>query len=176
MSQIQDLGTRGGAVPQPAFPGDQLVAVLPAPGFAASGMGVVAVPADMHYDRACGLTFPDGAEPARRGRRVGAFLLATLLCIVTLFVGYAIWTLLTWKEGRTPAQQLLRLRCWDTQSLTTATRGTMFLRGLSQLILDPLALGGLISLGLFLAEPDRRTLGDHVSGVIVLHDPGKILG
>lgn len=176
MSQVQDLDTSGGARPQPAVPVGQRFAVLPAPGFAASGMGVLAVPANMHYDRACGLTLPDGTEPARRGRRIGAFLLAALLCIVTLFVGYAAWSLLTWREGRTPAQQLLRLRCWDTRTLTSAARGTMFLRGLCQLILDPIALGGLLSAGLFLAAPDRRTLGDHVSGVVVLHDPGRILG
>jgi hypothetical protein len=176
MSQIQDLGTHGGALPQPAAPGYGRFAVLPAPGFAASGMGVLAVPADMHYDRACGLALPDGTEPASRGRRAGAFLLATALCIVTLFVGYAIWSLITWRDGRTPVQQLLRMRCWDMQALTTATRGTMFLRGLCQLILDPIALGGLVSLGLFAAEQDRRTLGDRVSGVVVLHDPGRLLG
>jgi uncharacterized RDD family membrane protein YckC len=177
MSPSQDLTAPGRACPQqqPA-PGHQRVAVLPAPGFAASGMGVLAVPAGMHYDRACGLTLPDGTELASRGRRAGAFCLAGLLWVATLLVGYAIWSMLTWPDGRTPAQQLLGLRCWDTQTLTSASRGTMFLRGLSQWILDPIALGGLVSLAMFLSGQGRRTLGDHVSAVVVLRDPRRALG
>jgi uncharacterized RDD family membrane protein YckC len=150
--------------------------MLPAPGFAASGMGILIVPADMHYDRASGLTLPDGTALAGRGRRISAFFLAAALCAVTLLVGYAAWGLITWRDGRTPAQQLLGLRCWDTQAMTTATPGTMFLRGLCQVIVDGLALLGLVSLVMFLTGKDRRTLADHVSSVVVLHDRNNVLG
>jgi uncharacterized RDD family membrane protein YckC len=60
--------------------------------------------------------------------------------------------------------------------MQTATWGTMFLRGLCQWILDGIALGGLISFVMFLVNKDRRTLYDHVGGVVVLHDPNKALG
>jgi uncharacterized RDD family membrane protein YckC len=148
----------------------------PAPEMALAGVPGMAMPEGMYYDAASGLTLPNGTELASHGRRVGAYFLAGLLWIVTLFIGYAIWGLITWKDGRTPVQQVLGMRCWKNEEMTSATWGTMFLRGVCQWILDGIALGGLISLVMFLVNKDRKTLYDHISTVVVLHDPNKTLG
>jgi uncharacterized RDD family membrane protein YckC len=41
------------------------------------------------------------------GRRLGAYLLDILLAIVTLGVGWLVWSLLAWRRGQSPAKQLL---------------------------------------------------------------------
>jgi uncharacterized RDD family membrane protein YckC len=133
------------------------------------------VPPGLYFDPASGLTIPQGTEVASVGYRIGAYFLAGLLWFVTLFIGYAIWGLISWANGQTPVQQVLGLRCWNVQQGTTATWGTMFLRGLCQWLLDGIAFGGLVSFVMMLANKDRRTLYDHISSVVVLHDPNKVL-
>lgn len=41
------------------------------------------------------------------GRRLGGHLLDILLAIVTLGVGWLVWSLLAWRRGQSPAKQLL---------------------------------------------------------------------
>jgi hypothetical protein len=146
-----------------------------APSLITPAMPVAPVPAGMYYDQKSMLTLPDGTELASHGRRVGAYFLAGLLWIVTLVIGYAIWGLVTWGKGRTPVQQLLHMRCWNTREMTTATWGMMFLRGLVMAV-EGSVVGGLVSFVMFLVNKDRRTLYDLLSGVVVLHDPNDVLG
>ena len=40
--------------------------------------------------------------------RLGSFLLDVALMVVTLFVGWVIWNLFTWKTGQTPAKRFLK--------------------------------------------------------------------
>lgn len=171
MSQGQDRNAPG-ATPAyqqpPASQGYPQGGMTPAPGY---GIPAMSVPQGMYYDAASGLTLPIGTQLASRGRRIGAYFLAGLLWTVTLVIGYAIWGLITWGDGRTPTQQLLGMRCWKPQTGTTATWGTMFLRGLSMAVLDSVAFGGLVSFVMFLVNRDRRTLYDHIAGVVVLHEP-----
>jgi uncharacterized RDD family membrane protein YckC len=141
----------------------------------AYGMPGMSVPPGMYYDPESGLILPKGTTLASHGLRIGAYFLAGLLWIVTLFIGYVIWGAITWRDGRTPTQQLLGMRCWKPQTMTTATWGTMLLRGLSMAVIDGIAFGGLVSFVMFLVNKDRRTLYDHISGVVVLHDPNKVL-
>jgi hypothetical protein len=49
-------------------------------------------------------------EPAASlGRRVEALALAPLLFVVTLGVGWLVWSVLEWRDGRTPSYRLLGL-------------------------------------------------------------------
>jgi uncharacterized RDD family membrane protein YckC len=178
MSQGQDWNAPG-AVPEYQPPAGQAYpqgGMMPAPGYVMPGMPVMPTPPGMYYDAASGLTLPNGTQLASPGLRIGAYFLAGLLWIITLFIGYAIWGLITWGDGRTPTQQVLGMRCWKPQTGTNATWGTMFLRGLSMAVIDEIAFGGLVSFVMFLVNRDRRTLYDHISGVVVLHDPNKVLG
>jgi uncharacterized RDD family membrane protein YckC len=149
-------------------PGGYLQPAPPVPGYQA-------VPPGLFFDQVTGLTIPQGTQVASVGIRVGAFFLAPLLTLVTLGIGYMIWGLITWANGQTPTQQVLGIRCWKPQEGVTANWGTMFLWGLSRSVIDSIAFGGLVSFVMMLANKDRRTLYDHISSVVLLQDPNKVL-
>jgi RDD family len=49
-------------------------------------------------------------EPeASFGKRLEALALNALLCIVTLVIGWIVWSVFEWRNGRTPSYRLLRL-------------------------------------------------------------------
>jgi hypothetical protein len=47
---------------------------------------------------------------ASTGRRIQALALAALLFVATLGIGWLVWSLLEWRNGRTPSYRLLGLR------------------------------------------------------------------
>ncbi len=102
--------------------------------------------------------------------RLGSFLLDLGLLIVTLFIGWAIWNLFTWKTGQTPAKRMLR------QVVVDAKTGEVF--SWSRMALREFAVKGAagnIASGasngitfvidsLFVFREDRRTLHDLIVG------------
>jgi RDD family len=51
-----------------------------------------------------------GNEPeASLGKRLEALALSPLLCVVTLGIGWMVWNVFEWRNGRTPTYRLLRL-------------------------------------------------------------------
>src|SRR6202035_5206086 len=104
----------GGYAYQQPPPADPYATPLPPPaggdGYEDAGAAVVAT--GMYLDPVSGLTLPQGTELASVGRRIGAYFLAIPLAIVTLGIGYAIWGLIVWGNGQTPALQVLGMRCW----------------------------------------------------------------
>jgi uncharacterized RDD family membrane protein YckC len=172
--------------PQPGYqaPGYQAPADFQAGGYQQPGAylqpappmsGYQGAPAGLFLDPATGLTIPQGTQVASVGIRIGAFFLSGLLGIITLGIGYLIWGAITWANGQTPTQQVLGIRCWRPQENATATWGQMFLWGLSRSVIDYIALGGLVSFVMMLVNKDRRTLYDHISGIVLLQDPNKVL-
>jgi uncharacterized RDD family membrane protein YckC len=141
------------------------------------GYGVAPPPAGMYYDNESGLTLPQGVELASHGRRIGAFFLAIPLSIVTLVIGYAIWGLIVWSRGQTPALQVLGMRCWRPEDRRVPGFWWMALREIVGRIADSI-LGiftELTSFILFLATRERKAIHDYVAGTVVLHDPNKVL-
>jgi hypothetical protein len=52
-----------------------------------------------------------GRQPAAGlGRRVGALALTPLLFVITLGIGWIVWSVVEWRQGRTPSYRLLGLR------------------------------------------------------------------
>lgn len=102
--------------------------------------------------------------------RLGSFLLDFGLLIITLFIGWAIWNLFTWKTGQTPAKRILR------QVVVDAKTGEIF--SWSRMALREFAVKGAagnIASGatsgvtfvidsLFVFREDRRTLHDLIVG------------
>jgi len=131
----------------------------------------------MYFDQVSGLSLPEGVQLASTGRRIGAYFLAIPLAIVTLGIGYAIWGLIIWGSGQTPALQVLGMRCWKPETGRVPGWGTMALREIIGRIVDGiLGITLLVSFILMLTRPDRRCLHDLVAGTVVVHDPNKILG
>ena len=67
-------------------------------------------------------------ELATPQHRLAAIALEVGLFFATLFIGYIIWTLVTWGQGQTPGKQILKLRTLNVKSNKPASWGQMFLR------------------------------------------------
>ncbi len=130
------------------------------------------VPPGMYFDRPSGLILPQDVPLAGKGRAALAYVLAVLLFIVPLGIGYIIWSLVAWSRGQTPAQRLLGLRCWRPETGRPASREQMALRQFSGLLLNGELLIGVFIL---LFSTGRTSIGDYVIGTVVLHDPGDVL-
>jgi uncharacterized RDD family membrane protein YckC len=131
------------------------------------------VPPGMYFDHKSGLTLPQGMQPRSMGRVVAAYTVGVLLFIVTLGIGYIVWSLVTWGHGQTPAQRLFSLRCWRPETGRPASRGLMALRQASGLLFNGELLAGVF---ISLIQPARTSVGDYVVGTVVLHDPDDALG
>lgn len=139
--------------------------------------GGAPVPPGMYVDQDSGLLLPEGTTLAGHGRRIGAFFLAIPLSIVTLGIGYAIWGIIAWTKGTTPALQVLGMRCWRPEDNRVPGFWWMVLREVIGRLWDGILsiITELVSFILFLASRERKSLHDYIAGTVVLHDPDKVL-
>ncbi len=131
--------------------------------------------------------------PVSPTRRFTAWVLEIVLISGTAYIGWFIWSLITWGKGQTPAQNLLRIISINETTGTPAKRPQMFIRffliftaywiayfAVSNLayVLNPsgllLAIGILLVVALHLFDisgivrrTDHRRLADVVSGISV---------
>lgn len=113
------------------------------------------------------------------GRRLGAYLLDGLLVVVTLVVGWLIWSFVLYRRGQTPAKQLLKMRVVHKQTLLGAKGGRMFLREwpCKWLISVPagiLVLPYILYLWL-LWDDERQELWDKMVDTVVVNDRQGLL-
>lgn len=116
-----------------------------------------------------------GAPVSSAGKRFGAYLLDALLVVVTLIIGWIIWSLVLWSQGQSPAKSLLGMRCIRTDTGRAATFGTMALRELvAKSILGYVTFGitTLVSAIMILADSERHEgLWDKMANTVVVDDP-----
>ena len=108
---------------------------------------------------------PEGVRPASTWQVTVTYLLAVLLFIVTLGVGYIAWSVVTWGQGQTPAQRIRGLRCWIPGTGRVAGRRRMAVRQVTGLLLNGELLAGVIVL---LAAESLSSVGDVFAGTVVL--------
>ena len=60
--------------------------------------------------------------------RLGSALLDALLLVATLFIGWVIWNLYTWKTGQTPAKRILKQVVVDAKTGEVFSWSRMALR------------------------------------------------
>jgi len=60
--------------------------------------------------------------------RLGGYLLDLGLALITLGIGWVIWSLFAWRNGQTPAKQILKMRVVAEENRTNATWGHMAIR------------------------------------------------
>jgi uncharacterized RDD family membrane protein YckC len=76
----------------------------------------------------------DGTKPrATPQHRLGGAALSVALMlssIITLFIGYMIWAMVAWGQGKTPAKQILKMRVYSIDTGKPATWGHMAVRQL----------------------------------------------
>jgi uncharacterized RDD family membrane protein YckC len=124
------------------------------------------------------ISLPEGVTITGRGKRFGEWWLGLLLMIVTLYVGYWVWSLIIWERGQTPAKQLLKMRVVQVKTGKASNWGQMALRQLVVRWLISFLTGGLFEVfgGAFvLFRDDRRALWDLMVDTVVVDDPGDVL-
>ena len=100
--------------------------------------------------------------------RLGAYLLDIGLVLVTIVIGWIIWSFFTWQTGQTPAKRILRQVVVNEADDKPFTWVQMFLR---ELVLKGVA-GGIASSAsngitfvidsLFIFREDRKTVHDMI--------------
>ena len=119
---------------------------------------------------------PVGFELSSKLKRFGSALLEALLVIVTLGIGWLVWSFIVWGRGQTPAKQVLGMRITDTQTLRAATWGTMALREIvGRWLLGIVPLYTLISCIVLLVDDRSQALWDKIASTVVVNDPDRRL-
>ncbi len=75
-----------------------------------------------------GIETVGGSPVSSLGKRLGGYFLEVVLMIVTLVIGWFIWSLVAWGKGRTPAKQILKMQVVKVADGQVAGWGTMALR------------------------------------------------
>ena len=110
------------------------------------------------------------------GKRFGAALLEGVLVIVTLGIGYLIWTLIIWGKGQSPGKQVLKMKVVDTSNHQVAGWGKMFLR---EFVIRGIVIGFIAGITLYIGyivaacmifnrERDHQTGWDRLAGTVVV--------
>ena len=106
--------------------------------------------------------------------RFGSALLDALLLVVTLFIGWAIWNLYTWKTGQTPAKRILKQVVVDAKTGEVFSWSRMALREFAVKGAAGNIAGGasngitFVIDSLFVFREDRRTVHDLIVGSKVI--------
>jgi uncharacterized RDD family membrane protein YckC len=99
-------------------------------------------------------------------------LLDVLLFIVTLGIGWLIWSLIIWSRGQTPAKQILHMRVLNLETGRGAAWGTMALREIvGRWLLGLVPLYTLISCIVLLVDERSQALWDKIATTVVVEDP-----
>jgi uncharacterized RDD family membrane protein YckC len=89
-------------------------------------------------------------EPAASlGRRIGALGLTVLLLVVTLVVGWIVWSVFEWRKGLTPSYRLLGLHVVRRSDARPIGWVRSFLRSgvcCPVMVVPTVAIGGLVGL------------------------------
>lgn len=127
----------------------------------------------MSCRRVAGL--PPEVPLAGPGLRLGGYLLDGVLALVTLGIGWLIWSLVVWGRGQTPGKQLLGMRCIFTQNLHRASWGRMALRQvvgslvMTFIVVVTFGIGAVLYFWL-LWDKDNQELWDKLASTLVVRD------
>ena len=102
------------------------------------------------------------------GRRIAAALLDAVLTVVTLGIGWIIWSVLLWSKGQTPAKSIMKMRTVDAETGRCAEMGQMVMRE----VVGNWILGFLRIISLFTVFGDKRqAVADMLAKTLVVDDP-----
>ncbi|HEY2563594.1 MAG TPA: RDD family protein [Acidimicrobiales bacterium] len=118
---------------------------------------------------------PLGVTLTTPGRRLGQYSLDLLLSIVTLGLGWFIWSLFIWRRGETPAMQIMRIKVVMKDTGQPATWGPMALR---EIVGKGIIMGAIAAVTAYIAwiilafmlmwDKDRQELWDKIASTIVV--------
>lgn len=101
-------------------------------------------------------------------RRLMAWLLDTALLLLTLFIGYIIWWLITLRQGQTPGKQLLGIRAVKRDG-SPAGWGITFVREIVKGVVNSSGIGFIANIVLMmLDESEHRSISDRVADTVII--------
>lgn len=109
--------------------------------------------------------------PVNNGARLWSAILEVILMVVTLGIGWLIWSVVLYSKSTSPAKKILGLQIVDAKSGLPATLQQMLLREvLGKLVLGPVSQGatGLISAIMILVMPSRQGIHDYIAKTVVV--------
>jgi uncharacterized RDD family membrane protein YckC len=107
-----------------------------------------------------------------KAKRLGEFLLEIALFIVTLGIGWLVWSLIIWGQGQTPAKQLLHMRVVVADTGQRATFWTMALREfVGKWVLGVISLYLLMSSIFVIVDARSQALWDKIAATLVIDEP-----
>lgn len=118
-----------------------------------------------------GVTAP---TPVNNGARLWSAILDVILMIVTLGIGWLIWSVVLYSKSTSPAKKILGLQIVDAKTGAPATMQQMLLREvLGKWVLGPVSQGatGLISAIMILVMPSRQGIHDYIAKTVVVRRP-----
>ncbi|HET7428256.1 MAG TPA: RDD family protein [Gaiellales bacterium] len=112
-------------------------------------------------------------------RRLSGHLLDLILAVVTLLIGWLIWSLIVWARGQTPGKQLLGMRVISSDTQAVVGWGRMGLRevickGVIGLVAGITVIGTVLYLWL-LWDDQNQELWDKMATTLVVDDPQRVL-
>lgn len=115
---------------------------------------------------------PGGATLATAGARIGAALIDGLLMLVTLGIGWIIWSVVLWKDATSPGKKMLGMRIVDANTGAPATMNQMVMReAVGKWVLGYVT--GIVSVAscvMLFATPRRQAVWDYVATTVVVRD------
>jgi hypothetical protein len=106
--------------------------------------------------------------------RLGSYLIEALFTVVTLGIGWLIWSFVIWGKGTTPGHQVVKLYIVNEKTGQVFSWGQMFVReillkGLFIPVLSVFSFGIVFLVDSFMVvRDDRKTLPDRICGSIVV--------
>ena len=111
--------------------------------------------------------------------RLGAIALDAVLMVLTLGIGWIIWSMIVWSEGQTPAKKILKLRTLNFSNARSASWGHMAVREALIPITVSIAAsitGGIGSIAWIVVEivfyftKGQRTLRDYWVKTVIVNE------
>ena len=121
---------------------------------------------------------PASIELCSVWRRLGGYLLDSLLVIVTLVIGWLVWSIIVWGRGQSPGKQLLGMRVIRTDDLTAGRRGLMFGRFCAMWLIGFVAGATIIGYVLYFWlcwDKNRQEIWDKMCNTVVVNDRDDLL-
>lgn len=125
------------------------------------------------------LNLPPSVNLSSPLRRLSGHLLDLILAVVTLLIGWLIWSLIVWARGQTPGKQLLGMRVISSDTQAVVGWGRMGLRevickGVIGLVAGITVIGTVLYLWL-LWDDQNQELWDKMATTLVVDDPQRVL-
>ena len=128
-------------------------------------------PAGSSWPSPINSSLSSNVKPCDNGARFGAYLLDGLLIVVTLYIGWLIWSIFLWQKSTSPGKNMVGLMVVDLNTGLPASVGKMALRELvGKTVLSWVSCGltSVIGAIMILATEKHQGIWDQIASTTVV--------